>query len=253
MKRFSIGVIVYIALCLAAMVVIVVRGDGPHPRVIALYPPNGDRFFPGGAVQITFSQPMNESSVERALQVSPGTQGQGQWYGTTLNVQPVGDWQSNVTYHVALSGSVTDVEGRPLHTPFTYWFRVHHVGRLTLCRVHGIRTVCEWSSAHPRPLFLPPTSIDGYALSEDGSTVAYTRPDASGLPHLFLIAVDGTQSVQLTHGRLYADSAPYWSAGDSTSVTYDRRRVWWRDDRPHYDRPRLWNIGVDGSNNAPLG
>ena len=127
MRRFTLGVAGYILFCLVAAVVIVLRGDGPSPRIVSLYPFDGDRYWPGGTAQITFSHSMDEGSVERALQVSPGSQGQGAWYGNTLNLQPVGDWRPGTTYHVELVGKVVDTEGRSLHTPLSFWFRVHHV------------------------------------------------------------------------------------------------------------------------------
>ena len=170
---------------------------------------------------ISFSHSMDEASVERGLEVTPGSQGQGAWYGNTLNIQPVGDWTPNVTYHIRLTGHVTDAEGRPLHTPFSFWFRVHHVGRLTLCRPAGHpRTVCEVTHEGDRPLFLPPQPVGQFALSPDGSQLLYTRPDASGLPHVFLMQIDGTGNIQLTSGRRYADSAPVWTQGDSSTVDY---------------------------------
>lgn len=252
MNRFAAVVAVYLVACLLAAAVIVIRGDGPHPRVVGVYPVSGDRYWPGGTAQITFSQPMDQASVERALQVTPGSQGQGAWYGNTLNLQPVGDWKPGVTYHVELTGTVTDSEGRPLHTPVSFWFRVHHIQRLTLCTARGVRTVCEPEGAQDRPIFFPPRPVLQYALSPNGSMIAYTRLDASGLPHLFVVTVDDARSVQLTGGGGYADSSPRWPPGDNTSITYLRRPAVRQGGHVHLGTPHLWNIGVDGTANAPL-
>jgi hypothetical protein len=258
MRRFSLAVAGYVIACLLAISVIILRGDGPHPRIIGVYPPNGDRYFPGGLAEITFSQPMDDASVERALQVSPGSQGQGAWYGTTLNLQPLGDWMPNTTYHIRLTGQVTDTEGRPLRTPVSFSFRVHHLARLTLCTMRGIHSVCERTGHIRRLVFSSPEPVKQFALSPDGSMIAYTRRDRSGLPHLFLINADGTQNIQLTRGREYADSNPYWNQSDTTSVNYYRRRVTWlrgtqsSSGHPHLGKARLWNVGIDGSLNSPL-
>jgi hypothetical protein len=252
MRRFALIVAGYLAVCLLAIAVILIRGDGPHPRIVALYPPNGDRYWPGGYAEITFSQEMDQSSVERGLVVSPGTQGQGVWYGNTLNLQPDGDWKPGVTYHISFQGTVTDSLGRPLPTPVSFWFRVHRVGHLEFCPVHGVRNVCERLSQGDRPITRSPTPVQQYALSPDRMLLAYIRRDTSGLAHLFLIDTDGNDAVQLTRGRAYADSSPYWTPGDTGSVTYDRRPVTWHGGQPVLGKPRLWNIGTDGSNNAPL-
>jgi hypothetical protein len=252
MRRFTLGVAGYLLLCLVAAVVIVLRGDGPSPRIVSLYPFNGDRYWPGGTAQITFSQSMDEGSVERALQVSPGSQGQGAWYGNTLNLQPVGDWRPETTYHVELVGKVVDTEGRPLHTPLSFWFRVHHVGRLGFCTIHGVRNICEPIGSHMHPLTQAVTPILAYQVSSDGSMLAFTRRDSSGLPHLFVEQVDGTGLRQLTHGKRWADSHPFWAYGNSSSVTYYRQPVHWQGRHYHLGRRQIWNVNVDGSNNARL-
>lgn len=252
MDRFLAAAGAYVAACLVAIAGILLHGDGPHPRVVALYPPNADRYWPGGAAQITFSQPMDQGSVERGLRVSPGTQGQGAWYGTTLNLQPPGDWRPNVTYHVVLTGAITDEEGRPLHTPVSFWFRVHHVRSLHFCTVGGVRNVCERLGTAERALTRASSAVLKYALSPDHSLLAYTCRDASGLPHLFLVSADGTGVQQLTNGRAYADGNPFWAPTDSGSVSYYRQPVVWHGSRPELGRRRLWNIQTDGSGNAPL-
>ncbi|GAC1468149.1 MAG: hypothetical protein PVSMB7_15700 [Chloroflexota bacterium] len=252
MHRFSLATGIYLLACLVAVGIIVIRGDGPHPRITAIVPPNGDRYFPGGPAQISFSQPMDQASVERALQVSPGTQGQGSWFGTTLNFQPVTDWTQNVRYHVRLTGTVTDDQGRPLKTPFSFWFRVHRVGHLSICKVGGIGQVCERDGASWREVFVSPTSVQQFSRSPDGTLIAYTRRDASGLPHLFVIGVDGTVNTQLTSGGAYADSAPSWNPRDNGSVNYRRRRVLRASDLRQYGPVERWNVSIDGSGNAPL-
>jgi Bacterial Ig-like domain len=250
MTRFTRGVAVYVSVCLILILGIVIRGDGPHPAVTGVYPPNGDRYWPGGAAQITFSQAMDESSVERALQVTPGTQGQGAWYGTTLNLQPIGDWKDNVTYHVKLVGKVTDDLGRPLRTPISYWFHVRHVAHLTLCRYRAVDNVCERFGKVLHPLTHSSALVLQYALSSDGSQLAYIHRDGSGLPHLFIVNTDGTGSRQLTQGRTYADSHAFWSGDDTTSISYYRRPVTWIAGHARLGRPQLWNVLTDGSENA---
>lgn len=251
MRRFQTLVATYLVACVIAMAVIVIRGDGPHPRVLAVYPPDGDRYFPGGIAAITFSQAMDHASVDRALQVSPGGQGQGAWYGNTLNLQPVGDWRPNVTYHVSLTGQVTDDQGRPLPTPVRFWFRVHHVERVGFCPVEGVRNVCDETNSSYRPLTRSRQTILQYALSPDGSMLAYIRRDGTGLPHLFIVETDGTGSLQLSRGVRYADSSPTWTPGDESSVSYLRRPVLRSGPRPQLGKAQLWSVQTDGSENSP--
>jgi hypothetical protein len=252
MQRFTVAVAGYCAVCLLITAIIVLHGDGPHPRIVSLYPASGNLYFPGGAAQITFSQSMDQASVERAVQVSPGTQGQGAWYGNTLNLQPDGDWKSNVTYHLMLTGTVTDDQGRPLRTPVSVWFRVHHIQRLGYCSFRGIRNVCETTPGYQHVITRSPSSVRQYALSSGGTLLAYVSSDASHLPHLFLLDL-GTGGVsQLTKGRRYADSRPQWDPSDETSITYHRQPVMWHGVQARLGRDELWNVNTDGSNNLRL-
>jgi len=239
----------YIALCLVVVGVIVVRGDGPPPRILAFYPTNGDRYFPGGDVQIEFSHPMNQSTVQRGLQVAPGGEGQAAWYGNTLNLQPVGDWKAGVTYRIKLIGKVTDDLGRPLKTPVSFWFHVFHVGRIVYCQVNGVRNICTPNGTQMHPLTHAPTPVLQYAVSEDRSMLAFIRRDKSGLPHLFVEQTDGSDLKQLTFGRSYADSDPTWVISDDINVTYHRRPV---EANGTLGRAQVWNVNIDGSDNAKL-
>ena len=252
LHRFQLATAAYCLTCVIVAVAIVLRGNGPRPTVVALYPSNGDRYWPGGTAQITFSQSMDQSSVERALQVTPGSQGQGIWYDNTLNLQPVGDWKPDTTYHLVLRGSVLDDQGRALRTPVEFWFRVHHVGKLALCAVRSVTNVCEAIGSSWRAITSSPTPVSSFALSPDGSIVAYIRRDATGLPHLFEIGVDGTDARQLSTGRLYADSRPTWLPGDSSTITYRRRPLTVTSGHSQPGAEQIWTVQIDGSANSRL-
>lgn len=249
---FSRVVAAYCALCIVIASFIVIHGDGPRPRVTAIYPASGDRYWPGGIAQISFSQEMDHASVERGLQVSPGGQGLGSWYGNTLNLQPVGGWKPGVTYRLSFVGSVTDTLGRPLHTPFAYWFRVHRITRVRRCLVNGVPNVCEAGASPERDLTHSRVPVLQYAVSDDGSLLAFTRRDRSGLPHLFVIAVDSSRATQLSSGTAYADSSPFWSPGDNTDVSYYRRPARRLNGHIRLGKPQLWNVQTNGAENARM-
>jgi hypothetical protein len=247
MRRFTLAAAIYAVLCIAGIGFILIRGEGPAPRIVGINPANGDRYWPGGAAQIAFSQAMDRTSVERALQVSPTSEGEEAWFGNVLNLQPVGDWKPNVVYRIALRGSVTDTEGRPLSTPFEYSFRVHQVSRVGYCLVKNVRNVCELGRGWKRALTQSPYPVREYALSPDGVTLAYIRADRTGLSHIYVIATDGTNARQLSFGTQYDDERPFWTAGDTTSVSYYRLPVGARA-----SSPQLWNAQIDGSQNVRL-
>jgi Bacterial Ig-like domain len=240
----------YAALCLVAIAVILIHGDGPHPRVVSTYPLQGDRYWPGGSAEIAFSQPMDQSSVTRSLLVSPGGEGQAAWYGNVLNLQPVGDWRPETTYRISLVGSVTDDQGRPLQTPISFSFHVHHTGHLGYCPYRGIRNVCELDKGTHRLLTKQLRPVQAYALSPDGSFLAFTAADATVLPHLFVVLADGSGLRRLTGGP-YADSSPSWPVS-SSSITYTRRPIRRNQHGTSFGPAELWNVNTDGSNNAQI-
>jgi hypothetical protein len=251
MRRFALGLAGYLVACFVAILVIVLRGDGPHPRILDLYPRNGSLYFPGGPMQIAFSQAMDHATVESALQVTPGSQGQGAWFGNILNLQPIGDWKQNVTYHVSLTGKVTDTLGRPLVTPISFSFRVHRLQSVGFCSLGGIRNLCELTLGFRHALTQSPTPVVSYRLSDDGTELAFTRPDPNGLPHLFVLDVANGTTRKLTSGAAFSDGAPNWAPGDANSVTYRRRPVVSR--RPlRLGRAQVWNVNIDGSGNLRL-
>jgi Tol biopolymer transport system component len=79
------------------------------------------------------------------------------------------------------------------------------------------------------PTQLPKSIGFGYAVSPDGTMVAYTSADDAGTPQVFIASLDGTDVQQVTHDQRGA-SAPAWSpdgeaiayaSGDYTSVDED--------------------------------
>src|SRR5438552_2684067 len=96
-----------------------------------------------------------------------------------------------------------------------------------------------WSpSTRPAAIDTGPEGLQ-YALSGDRAMLAYTRRDASGLPHLFIVQVDGLEGRQLTRGSGYADGDPTWTPGDVGSVTYTRRPVRRSGGHSHLGRKQL--------------
>jgi Bacterial Ig-like domain len=71
-------------------------------------------------IQVTFSQPMDHSSVEQAIQIQPATQATYTWQGNTLAIQPVsGELAPNTQYHVTVSAAAKTAPGTPIAQPAT--------------------------------------------------------------------------------------------------------------------------------------
>ncbi len=76
------------------------------------------------AFQVQFTKPMNESSVESALTISPNTNVKFEWDATAqvLSLAPDPHWEPYTNYLVDISGAATDQEGlslaQEIHTSF---------------------------------------------------------------------------------------------------------------------------------------
>jgi hypothetical protein len=102
-------------------------GDPPDltpPSVADNYPPDRQREISPylEEVTITFSEPMDTSSVESVISVSPGTITSKTWrVGDTVLVLGL-DMTDGQKYTVTVGGSATDKAGNPLGEDFSFFF-----------------------------------------------------------------------------------------------------------------------------------
>jgi hypothetical protein len=74
--------------------------------------------------RIQFTKPMNESSVEAALSLSPKVEVVFKWDATAqvLSLAPRPHWEPQTQYHVDISGAATDQQGLSVSTPMSSVF-----------------------------------------------------------------------------------------------------------------------------------
>ncbi len=89
--------------------------DTIAPRAIDSAPAGNLSATPA-AIQITFSEPMNESSVEAAFALSPSVAGTFTWSNgsTTLRFEPLQPFAPGTSYTVVLGAGATDLAGNSL-------------------------------------------------------------------------------------------------------------------------------------------
>ena len=75
-------------------------------------------------IQVKFSQPMDHSSTQAAVQITPATTVDFSWQGdTTLNVQPTsGNLAPNTQYEVTIGPTAKTLAGPAIDTPTTFTF-----------------------------------------------------------------------------------------------------------------------------------
>jgi hypothetical protein len=81
---------------------------------VASHAPEGGGVSENATVRLVFSEPMDRSSVERALLVEPGAVGTFAWSGDAVELTPAAPLARNTTYRVSIGADATDLAGNGL-------------------------------------------------------------------------------------------------------------------------------------------
>ncbi|NLE45731.1 MAG: alpha-2-macroglobulin [Chloroflexi bacterium] len=102
--------------------------------VIQRTPERGEELNLDGAIELIFDRPMDRSSVERALRVSPRVQGRFTWPDTrTVRFQPARSLKRDTQYQVSVDANAKATDGNTMGS--TYSFRFRTVGYLEVAQV----------------------------------------------------------------------------------------------------------------------
>lgn len=99
-------------------------GTAGAPFVVATSPADGDAVGPNVNVVVTFSEEMNEGSVESAFNASPALTCTFSWNAasTRLTCDPDGGLASNESYAITIGGAAQAASGESLDGDFTLSF-----------------------------------------------------------------------------------------------------------------------------------
>src|SRR5207248_4328330 len=130
-------------------------------------------------------------SVEAGLQVAPSQLGTFDWQGQKLTFIPSEPWPLSSTITISLNGGHSD-RGLPLLGNASWSFTV---AERRLAYLVGAAAPNLWVSSvsgdvEPRALTSETVGVYDYAISPDGTQVAYGARRADGGSDLRLVAVD---------------------------------------------------------------
>lgn len=93
------------------------------PTIIG-YGPTGEQAAPGRAITVTFSETMDQTSVEAAIEVTPPLSApvKAEWNGNTIELRGHTALLQAKTYSVVVRGSARDAEDTPLAGDFAWSF-----------------------------------------------------------------------------------------------------------------------------------
>ncbi len=100
--------------------------DTEPPRVVSTSPKDGEMLFAQLfqypiPISVTFSEPMDQKSVEEAFQIDPPEQGTFAWSGNSVTFTP-STWSLSFQTTVIIGTGAKDLAGNPLAAPFTFSF-----------------------------------------------------------------------------------------------------------------------------------
>jgi len=145
----------------------------PRPlAVVTANPPHGATGVPVGShVAITFSRPVDQSSLRGALSVAPPTDGFVSAAGRRAVFTPAGGFRADTEYAMTVGAGLHDRAGQPLGKPVVIRFQTS--GQRLVVRTGDGRLLRTAPAGASEPLAGP--GVGEFAVSEAGG-VAYVLP-----------------------------------------------------------------------------
>ena len=134
--------------------------------VSEVFPTSGSALSAFGWVGVTFSEPMDKSSVEEAFSISPQGQGITFWLENSVWFRPIQPFEQGTRYQAHLTGAVTTAQGETLAVNQSWAFSIREPAIAYMSEGELWRTNRDAS--------------DLLQLSQSGGTVIEFSPERSG-------------------------------------------------------------------------
>ncbi|UCE36614.1 MAG: Ig-like domain-containing protein [Thermoplasmata archaeon] len=95
--------------------------DSKHPTVASVSP-TGENMSIASTISVTFSEAMNQASVESAFSISPTVSGTYSWSSNTLTFTPSDDFSYDTQYSITIGTGAQDVMGNGLTAAYNWQF-----------------------------------------------------------------------------------------------------------------------------------
>jgi len=203
--------------------------DEDPPWVVSTEPADGAVDVPVDAgIFVLFSEEMNRSSVERAIEITPEiTQRRARWRGPRLEIRTVDELSDSTTYVVTLGEGIRDYHSVPMDAVTTFAFSTG--GAIDDCAVMGSVTsngepavgATVWiCAASPQPDSLGVIDRCGAStMTESGGAYAIGYLNPARSPYSLIAFLDsnsdGAYAPLEEPGIIARDLAVFASAGDT--------------------------------------
>jgi hypothetical protein len=170
------------------------------PRVEAVLPTPANPSAPATtSLRISFTRPMERTSVETAFSVEPAVPGDLRWTGNTLTFTPDRPWAEQTSIHFGLAGGARSERGLPLIGPRAWSFRVGPPKLLYLWPSGGVADLYAsgLDGAEPERLTQTEHGLREYTIGGQGSAVVYTGVRSDGQADFYLLNLAGGEDTLL--------------------------------------------------------
>jgi Tol biopolymer transport system component len=226
LDRVAVG---FIAVLLAIIAIVIVRGDQVGVQIIRTAPAANDNGVgTRSQLVLAFSEPMPSASLQGRILITPELSGALRWNGTTGFYVPDRPLVADTTYTVTVLPGARSERGRLMLHELTWSFRTGHprVIYLSPATEAGNLYVKEIGpDSLERPITSEPYGVFDFAVSPDGRQVVYSATrDSSGARDLWVINTDGSERQRVVICDEQVCQTPSWSA-DSTRIAFERRTL----------------------------
>jgi len=222
-SRFDRTVVLVIGVLVVAILLVIALGDRVGVTL--------KRVTPLGlahattAITVQFDEAMDRPTAESRFRTEPPITGGFSWSGMTMNFKPDAPLNPDAEYMVIIERGARAQSGRETVTEFRYTFTVMQPRVAYLYPADNspqniwIVDADDASTAHQ--LTFSPSGIYDFAVSPDGTKLAFSEYSTNGTMDIKLYDLDTGGLLQLTNCLESTCSTPVWRP-DGLMITYER-------------------------------
>ncbi len=202
------------------------------------------------AIRLHFSEAMDGNSVH--IHFSPDIPITATWSDTTFSLVPQTAFAPGQSYSLTLDDGARSIHGRPVHGTLTWRIAIEPLRIVYISpaqptatnRIPNLWLVMPGSQ--PVQITHSIYGVVDFAVSPDGTRIAFSQPDSTGKTDLFLLNIADNAVRQITRCVDAPCRAPDWSPDG-------RRFVYERADSTNPDSDvRAWLLDLSTLQTAPL-